>query len=74
MWIVDLILGPLGALLAAILAGGGAYLAGKSKGKQETQADAMQDTHERLDKGRNAVRDGRGADPSERLRENDGRW
>ena len=69
-------------LVAALGAVGGALLGrvwgraeGKRTGKQEAERDAIKDKSERVERGRDAVRDGRGAgDPAERLRRNDGRW
>ncbi|TQE92564.1 MAG: hypothetical protein FKY71_19790 [Spiribacter salinus] len=68
----------LGLLGAAVLAVIGAWFAGQRKGRRDEHRDAiseaMRDEKERLQKGRDAVRDGRGSDPDERLRDNDGRW
>jgi uncharacterized membrane-anchored protein YhcB (DUF1043 family) len=69
-------------LVAAVGAVGGVVLGrvwgrveGKRAGKREAERDAMEDNCERVERGRDAVRDGRGAgDPAERLRHNDGRW
>ena len=69
-------------LVAALSAVGGAVLGrvwgraeGKRTGKREAKRDAMEDKNKRVERGRDAVRDGRGAgDPAERLRRNDGRW
>ena len=69
-------------LVAALGAVGGVVLArvwgrveGKRAGKREAERDAMEDKNKRVKRGRDAVRDGRGAgDPAERLRRNDGRW
>jgi len=53
-----------------------AYFRGKSEGKKGAQYDALKDTQERIENGRDAVRDGRasGDTPADRLRSNDGRW
>jgi hypothetical protein len=48
---------------------------GKREGKWEAERDAMEDRSERVEHGREAVRDGRDSgDPHDRLRRNDGRW
>ena len=48
---------------------------GERVGKREAERDAVEDKSERVERGRDAVRDGRGAgDPVDRLRHNDGRW
>jgi uncharacterized membrane-anchored protein YhcB (DUF1043 family) len=69
-------------LVAALGAVGGIVLGrvwgraeGERVGKREAERDAMEDRNERVDRGRAAVRNGRGAgDPADRLRRNDGRW
>jgi hypothetical protein len=69
-------------LLAAIGAIGGVVLGrrwglveGKRAGKREAERDAIKDKNKRVERGREAVRDGRGyGDPADRLRRNDGRW
>jgi len=69
-------------LVAALGAVGGVVLGrvwgraeGERAGKREAERDAIEDTNNRLERGRDAVRDGRGAgNPAERLRRNDGRW
>ncbi|REC53830.1 hypothetical protein DRV84_14655 [Rhodosalinus sediminis] len=69
-------------LVAAIGAVGGLVLGrlwgrveGKRAGKLEAERDAMEDKSKRVERGRDAVRDGRGAgDPADRLRRNDGNW
>lgn len=69
-------------LVAAFGAVGGVVLGrvwgrleGERAGKREAEQDAMEDKSERVERGRDAVRDGRGtSDPAERLRRNDGRW
>ncbi|MEM0935169.1 MAG: hypothetical protein AAGJ91_04590 [Pseudomonadota bacterium] len=69
-------------LVAALGAVGGVVLGrvwgrveGERAGKREAERDAMEDKNKRLERGRDAVRDGRGAGvPADRLRSNDGRW
>jgi hypothetical protein len=69
-------------LVAAIGAIGGVVLGrrwglveGKRAGKREAERDAIEDKNKRVERGRDAVRNGRGAgDPADRLRRNDGRW
>ncbi|MBB5224356.1 hypothetical protein HNP73_004325 [Amaricoccus macauensis] len=69
-------------LVAAFGAVGGAVLGrfwgrveGKREGKREAERDAMEDKNERVERGRDAVLDGRDAgNPADRLRRNDGRW
>lgn len=48
---------------------------GERAGKREAERDAMEDNGKRVERGREAVHDGRSAgDPADRLRRNDGRW
>lgn len=69
-------------LVAALGAVGGVILGrvwgrveGERTGKWEAERDAMEDESKRVERGRDAVRDGRGAgDPADRLRRNDGHW
>jgi hypothetical protein len=69
-------------LVAALGAVGGVVLGrvwgrveGERAGKREAERDAVEETIGRVERGRDAVRDGRGAgDPADRLRRNDGRW
>jgi uncharacterized membrane-anchored protein YhcB (DUF1043 family) len=69
-------------LFAALGAVGGVVLGrvwgrvdGKREGKREAERDATEDRNERIERGRDAVRTGRGiGDPADRLRRNDGRW
>ena len=69
-------------LVAALGAVGGVVLGrvwgrseGKRAGKREAERDAIEDNSKRVERGRDAVRDGRGAgDPADRLRCNDGNW
>lgn len=60
-----------GAFLLLVAA---AVLKIRSNVKHEVERDVMEDTLDRVQKGRDAVRDGRGSDPAERLRKNDGKW
>ncbi|KHQ51084.1 hypothetical protein [Mameliella alba] len=68
------------AIAIAVLAVIGAFFGGKRKARKETEQrinDALQaDKARRMDAGRDAVERGRasGADPDERVRENDNRW
>ena len=70
-------------LVAALGAVGGVVLGrvwgraeGERAGKREAERDAMEETIGRVERGRDAVRDGRGdGDPADRrLRRNDGAW
>lgn len=64
----------------AVLAVIGAFWGGQRKARKETERRVKNeldaDKARRLDAGREAVGHGRssGADPDERMRENDGRW
>lgn len=45
------------------------------KGRKDERANALEEHHERVEKGRKAVRQGRRTgDPDERVRHNDDRW
>ena len=69
-------------LVAALGAVGGVALGriwgraeGERTGKREAERDAIEDNNKRVERGRDAVRDGRGAgDPADRLRRNNGKW
>ena len=69
-------------LVAALGAAGGIVLGrlwgraeGKRLGKLERERDAMSDKIERAERGRKAVRDGRGTgNAADRLHNNDARW
>jgi len=69
-------------LFAALGAVGGVTLGriwgraeGERTGKREAERDAIEDNNKRVERGRDAVRDGRGAgDPADRLRRNNGKW
>jgi uncharacterized membrane-anchored protein YhcB (DUF1043 family) len=64
-----------GAVGAVVLGRVWGRVEGKRAGKREAERDAMEDKSKRIERGRDAVRDGRGAgDPAERLRRNDGNW
>jgi hypothetical protein len=47
---------------------------GQREGQEQAKAEALDDAMDRLEAGRDAVRDGRGADPDDRLRDNDAQW
>lgn len=64
----------LAAAGAFLLFVGAAVLKIRSNVEREVERDVMEDTLDRVQKGRDAVRDGRGSDPAERLRKNDGKW
>ena len=71
IWLVT----ALGAVGGVVLARVWGRAEGKRVGKREAERDAMEDRTKRVERGRDAVRDGRGAgDPADRLRRNDGRW
>jgi len=65
------VLGALGGLVLGRLWG---RVEGKLQGKREAERDAYEQTLGKLEQGRQAVRDGRNADPAERLRRNDRAW
>ena len=62
-----------GAFVLALVA---AFWRGRSAGRQGVQNEQARDTLDAIERGRDAVRDGRagGGTPDERLRQNDGRW
>jgi hypothetical protein len=68
------IIAGIGGVLAAIVWGLWQRHAGRREGKRDAQVEGMEDAAKRVERGREAVRDGRGADPGDRLRSNDGRW
>jgi hypothetical protein len=49
---------------------------GRRDGRREAENDALRDAQTRVERGRQAVRDGRdgGKSADQRLRDNDGRW
>jgi hypothetical protein len=71
IWLVA----ALGAVGGVVLGRDWGRVEGERAGKREAERDAMEDKSERVERGRDAVRNGRGAgDPADRLRRNDGRW
>ncbi len=71
IWLVA----ALGAVAGVVLGRIWGQVEGKRTGKREAKRDAMEDKSKRVERGREAVRDGRGVgDPADRLRRNDGRW
>lgn len=76
---VDALLGWLAPYLVYGLAVlGGVLVAwrhGRQQGQDRERSRHDKETLDRIQRGRNAVRDGRHTDdPAERLRRNDGRW
>lgn len=78
-WLVGTRIGrAIGGALAAV----GLFLGIIAHQRRDAARDALQDARERglrdeserLEKGRKAVADGRGADPADRLRRNNGSW
>lgn len=74
-WLASSRLGQALAGLAALL-GVMAYRERKAaqRGAQGVIEKGRKDEAERVERGRQAVRDGRGADPDQRVRDNDGDW
>lgn len=80
-WLIDLIAGP---ILPYILAAGAALMSfmaygsvKKKQGRTEAETDALRDSADRQEKGREAVQDLRDADRGGlvgQLRENDSDW
>lgn len=71
IWLVT----ALGAVGGVVLGRVWGRVEGERAGKREAESDAREDKNKRVERGRDAVRDGRGAgDPADRLRRNDGRW
>ncbi|UXU75556.1 MULTISPECIES: hypothetical protein [unclassified Paracoccus (in: a-proteobacteria)] len=65
----------LGAIWGVALGRVWGRVEGKRAGKREAERDAIEDKNDRVERGRDALRDGRNAgDPAERLRRNDGLW
>ncbi|MEC3860137.1 hypothetical protein VK792_02465 [Mesobacterium sp. TK19101] len=72
IWLVA----ALGAVGGVVLGRAWGRVEGKRQGKREAECDAMEETIGKVERGRDAVRDGRagGDDTAQRLRRNDGRW
>jgi hypothetical protein len=71
IWLVA----ALGAVGAVVLGRIWGRAEGERVGKREAERDALEDKNKRIERGREAVRDGRGGgDPADRLRGNDGKW
>lgn len=51
-----------------------ALFAARRSGANRVRLDHATDRQRRVEAGRDAVRDNRDRDPSQRLRDNDGRW
>ncbi len=67
--------GQIGVLVMAALAGLGlARRHWMNQGADNLEQEIRDDTQRRVQSGRDALRDGRGDDPDERLRNNDGKW
>lgn len=64
----------LSGIVTALIAVIAAFSRGKSTGRKEAQNDAIKDTSQSLENGRNAVRAGRDKSPEQRMRDNDGKW
>lgn len=64
----------IGGTLVAVLAVLGYGAAQRRKGAQAAKNEGLRDAVDRIEKGSQAVRDGRGDDPADRLRRNDGKW
>lgn len=71
---MDGLVSALVGIAGFIVAIGAAFFGGRKAGRKGAQADAMQDTLDRVDRGRDAVRDGRGDNPADRLRRNGAEW
>jgi uncharacterized membrane-anchored protein YhcB (DUF1043 family) len=68
------ILAALGAVAGALLGRLWGRAEGRREGKREAENAAMAESHERLKRGREAVRDADGRDPAQQLRDNERRW
>lgn len=72
---IDLLLGPLGGVLAAFIGVLGLWVKSRldrRQGAADQKAKDAQNAIERIDRGNSAI--DRGGDPAERLRRNDRRW
>lgn len=64
----------LAGVVGAVAAVWGLIIKARRDGRQDAKNEGLQDAADRLEKGREAVRDGRGNSPADRLRANDGHW
>lgn len=65
--IISAVVAILGVIATVFVKGGNAK-------KREIENETLRDTQDRLEKGRDAIRDGRDKSPVDRLRDNDGKW
>lgn len=71
IWLVA-VLGTVGGVVLGRVWG---RMTAKRDGKREAERDALQDTSDRVARGRDALRDGRNTgDPAQRLHDNDDAW
>ena len=81
MWLITFFTSRIGRLIGAVLAGAaaiaGVWAAARREGRQAAENEALRDSAERLERGRDAVADIDDTDADallEQLRKNDGRW
>jgi len=73
--IIDMFLGPLGGIIAAVGAAIVAYFAGQRRGRKTEETRQRNEAFKRVDEGRDAVRDSRdGRSNNERVRGDFDRW
>jgi hypothetical protein len=72
--IIATIAGAFGLVIGAFGGRIAGRIKGKAEGRKEAVADAIIETQKRVEKGREAVSRGRGADPDSRVQRNDDRW
>lgn len=71
MGIFEVIIGLLALVVGGFAGLGIGQNRGRKQGRKEAEGEAAQDTLKRVDKGRDAIRDG---NPDKRVRDNDGKW